>query len=329
MRGSLLGMTSILIGCSGVVLPASQPQAGDLAALQAAVQPIRGVVDFGDRASRQVAANMGAIAKGATVSLIDTTTNRTVSTAKTDEAGGFELSFTGGFVPAADTVYILEAVKGLQDNKPGNDAPRVRTLIQSISGQWSSIVAGQVFLDVSTTALAIMQGSYKAAIPPRTGPEIDPLNYIGLIAQPSGDPNIPDTLRGGQAIVNQSIFDQVHGNTWDSITLNQDPVASIQFSNGTFSPNLAGVPGITAVVPNQASVLTDVTIYGKDLAGATKVTFNGAVAFIKLPAPNSLVVTVPAAATSGPVKVTVGTNISNSSTFTVLAGFGGKFTGSQ
>jgi hypothetical protein len=89
----------------------------------------------------------------------------------------------------------------------------------------------------------------------------------------------------------------------------------------TFKPASAGAgPHIVSVSPKTAPVGSQVTIAGTNFGstqGASTVTFNGTSAIPKTWSNTSIVVTVPAGATSGNVVVTVGGTASNGFNFTV------------
>ena len=62
-------------------------------------------------------------------------------------------------------------------------------------------------------------------------------------------------------------------------------------------------PTIKSFKPKSATVGTEVTIKGTNLAGATKVTFNGAVASVISDTAKKITADVPAGATTGYIKV--------------------------
>src|SRR6202522_4270858 len=85
---------------------------------------------------------------------------------------------------------------------------------------------------------------------------------------------------------------------------------------------VGGIPTITTLSPTSGPVGTLVTISGTDFGspqGTSTVTFNGATATPQTWYGTQIVVPVPAAATTGPVIVTVDGVSSNSKTFTFLA----------
>lgn len=317
----------VLQGCTSLVLPFQAGQAQSPASQAIQVPPIHGRVDFGPVDARSVFAGIGQVAKRATVSLIDPATNGTVSTTRTNELGEFDLLFSGGFIPAADTAYVLEGVKGLSDNKPGNDVARVRTFIQFDAGTWTSVVSGTIFLDLSTSALALIQGFMSAN--GKTGPTVVALNHIGLIAQPSGNSSVPDTLRAGQTVVDQALFNQVHGYVFAALDKDQDPFAVINYTPGTNTFNYnanAKAPTLSYVSPESGSADTEVYIFGTNFTASGVVTFNGAPAPIAEFSPTRLKVKVPSDATTGPLLIQTADGTA-SFNFTVVPTFGGKFKG--
>ncbi|MBU6427981.1 MAG: hypothetical protein KGR26_03135, partial [Cyanobacteria bacterium REEB65] len=135
-------LTVFLAACSALRPPTSGTSSG--------APSIVGSVDFG---TEQVQANIGDIANGATVSLIDTVSNSTVASTITQPNGSFTLSFSG-WSPTANEVYYLEAVRGLDNNTAGNDAARLRTLIGYSASTWQSITQSVVNINQYTTALS-------------------------------------------------------------------------------------------------------------------------------------------------------------------------------
>ncbi len=77
-------------------------------------------------------------------------------------------------------------------------------------------------------------------------------------------------------------------------------------------------PKITSFTPLSGTVGSTVTIAGSHLSGATRVTFNGTVAAIRSDTGTTITTTVPAGATTGPIRVrTAGGLAISSSPFTV------------
>lgn len=314
----------VLAACSlpaATGFPAGADPAGKL------LPALSGLVDFG-RADRQSAAAMSDVARAATVSLIDTSSTRTVATSVTDDAGVFTLSFSPGFVPAQGRVYALEGVKGLAENRPGSDAVRVRTLVRFDGGTWSTITAGRVAISPSTTALAVMQASYQAGN--KAGPRALAAEYIDLIAG-QGAPGSPDPLRAGQGVVDASTYTRVFDYVREALGDNQDPVAAISYKSDadSFLMQSSTRPVITGLSLDSGPAGTQVTLYGNKFDDANKdrnvVSFNGAAASVLAATKTDLTVVVPQDATSGPVTVTTDTGTSNEVPFRVVRNFGGRF----
>ncbi|MBI6546056.1 MAG: IPT/TIG domain-containing protein, partial [Cyanobacteria bacterium NC_groundwater_1444_Ag_S-0.65um_54_12] len=323
-----LGLLALALVVSCTIPLPRAAMTTDQELLTAKLSDIAGVADFG-RPDRGVAATMGDVAKAATVSLIDTATNTTISTTVTRADGSFLLGVLGAW---SGTVYILEAVKGLNDNRPGYNAARVRTLIRNNGERWVAITAGRVMIDTSTTALTILQGSYQANN--RSGPAAIPGNYIGIIETVSSVRGVPDTLLTGQTVVDPVAFNQVYMLVRSALDIDADPVAAVRYNGGndTFSVVTALPPAITGIWPSAGSVGSEVTVYGQGFsvdAEANTVTFNGTPAVIKSGNSSMLVVTVPEGATTGLLSVMTPGGSSNSTAFTVVPGFSGTFRGTS
>ncbi len=259
---------------------------------------------------------MGDIAKAATVSLIDTGTNTTVATTWTDSEGGFNLAFPQGFVPKADHPYVLEGIKGLSSNLPGNDAVRVRTLARLRSGAWETITLGMVTINPSTTALAIMEASYQDARKP--GQMSDPLQYFNLVAQVSNSFGTPDTLAAGQTVVSQTTYAEVYGYVASAITKNVDSVAAVEYvkTADSFVPLKldATKPSITGVFPLAAVRGAEITVFGTNFQNdeeSNEVYVAGYRAEVTQASQTQLVFKIPAAAVTGDLLVITGDGPSN------------------
>ena len=82
-------------------------------------------------------------------------------------------------------------------------------------------------------------------------------------------------------------------------------------------------PAISGFAPQSGTTGTSVTISGSNLTGATAVAFNGVAASFSVSNATTVVATVPAAATSGPVSVTTPNGTASSGTFTVFPAVSG------
>ncbi len=332
MGSKVLGFAWIVGGTliAGCALPFALPRAGGIGQIQAAsepqVQPIVGSVDFGVSGFK-AQTNMGDIANAATVSLIDTAKNETVSTTKTTAEGEFVLSF-GGWVPEAGAVYILEGVKGLDFNRPSSPAARVRTLVRSSGGGWETITAGRMTINISSTALAIMWGIYKKKDnPPRD--RSDAAKYLGLIASPATEAGKSDPLIPGQEVVVQEVYELVYGFVTTAIKGDKDPVASTKYTDaGNFETEAGTGPRITGISPEIGTGGTPVKIFGsnfKAAPGSNIVYFNEIQTFPTSASETDLGVQVPPGATSGFLKVKTVDGESATVSFAVISGFDGSF----
>ena len=280
-------------------------------AAQVATPALRGVVRF-PAAGRQVQATMNDVALAATVSLIDTGTDTTVATTVTDSVGTFILNLPN-WTPTPGQVYLLEAVKGLSNNLPANNAARVRTLIALNSGSWQSITAGStIVIDSYTTALAVGAALVNAAA--------GPFNFSSLLnALQSGgtpDPYLP------VAGLSASDYTALSALSNQALTNNEDPVATIglQLPDTWTEPNTS--PGITAVAPAslaglpEGSILT-LTGSGFDPNVANDIVkFNGIPGVVTRATPLQLTVST-RGLTGGQMSLQVGGLVTLSSTYSV------------
>ncbi len=287
---------------------------------------IGGKVDFG---TRSLQATLAEVAARATVSLIDTSVGSTVASTVTNEQGGFSLSFGRTFVPGSG-VYILEAVKGLQQNQAGKDAARVRTFIQWGAGGYrtlsSSLPNAAITISRTTTALAIIQSLRQLAPAPLIG-SLD----MGL-PDNSVSPPTPDTFRPGTSGVTQQQFHDVTAFVGDALTSDADPLQAVSVvSGGTFTLQ-SRIPAITDIVPATARAGEQVTIRGAQfdpVVAGNRVMFAGNAAVTPVSAtPVSLVVVVPSGALTGDLQVSTVYGLSATRSFSVVVPLAGSFTGS-
>jgi len=106
----------------------------------------------------------------------------------------------------------------------------------------------------------------------------------------------------------------------DGITVGPD--GALWFTNTTFNTvvriTTTVTPKLKSFTPKSGTVGTMVTITGKNLSGATTVSFNGISAAINSDTATQIVTQVPTGATSGPITVTTPAGIATStSTFAV------------
>lgn len=275
-------------GTAGMPRPATAPDFA--AASRESMLPLAGRVDF--PITRSVAASVGDVINFATVSLIDTSTNRTVAATVTNSNGGFTLSM-GGFVPEVNTPYLVEAYKGLDGHSPGAASPRFRTIVKYDGAAWLSITAPTVVISNQSTAVAIEAGLYPNKVPPG-----DVMGAVNVSVKPAGF-NLID------------VFNPTKPN------YSGHPVAELVKLAADIQTFLLGdvdpVQSVPEVLPSLTDISIDhgrpkdlVTLNGKGfspLLGGNTVTFNGVAATVLLASPIQLIVSVPEGASTGQVLV--------------------------
>ncbi len=314
-RGNLwltLLMAVLLAGCPRPLVhpPTSVPQSPPAFGVQVMVPPLQGKVAT---TPRQIQAGMEDIAVGATVALIDTGTNNTVSSTVTDNEGRFVLTFSSGFVPQSGKTYYLEALKGLpvngQPNRAGASAARVRTLIAWEPAGWMSLTnadpAGGIIISRATTAIGIISSLRTAA------------NDAPTLAQLIG--NVVDgttfTPSGG---IQASEFDTVLGFVNDALSQNIDPLYYVAYDalSRQYLPQPPGVD-IKPPSPLKGGIGTAVFIEGTDMGANPEVRFNGVLGTDMVVSHSGVTVKVPAGATSGPLTILIDSLAFNIGNFAV------------
>lgn len=293
-----LGVTLLGLGLVGCQLPGTGPAAS--------VPELAGAVSFEDR---RVQATMTDVAGAATVSLINTSLNKTEATTVTNDQGAFRLAFPTTFHPTASDSFYLEAVKGLNSNLPGANAARVRT-IAVFNGGWTTITNtvpnSGIIINPGTTALAI-----GAAL---KGADVTPADLIGHLNAATYTPvtNLSD-----------SDFTALKTLVSDILTDDQDPVAGVAYvapstwNRLTTAMTALSVTGLSVA---SGSVGTAVTVTGtgfESTIASDSVQFNGVAATVTAASATSLTTSVPAGATTGKVTVKVGASTAEGPVFTV------------
>ena len=297
--------TVAMVGCRfpGGLPALNQPDQGPVegAAVRMPAPPLSGRVTF---AQRQTLAGAPDVASGATVSLINTGSNQTVSTALTNANGEFVLTFSNGYVADPTATYYLEAVKGLASNQPGNQAVRVRTVAKFSTG-WTSITSATpntgTMISPSTTALSIGAGLVNG--------KPEPFAFSSLVGSVSGgDTPAYAPVSGLSADDYSALLGLVQQILADA----QDPVANVGLTlidaQRVWS-RLNVAPSITGFTPAQAKVGESVTAAGtgfSPIAASNVLAFNGEKAVTTSVTSNSMTSSVPQGATSGPTSLQVG-----------------------
>lgn len=323
LRGLVILLLLLVTACPRIPFLSQAPvrMSGPMAV--AGVPALRGVAVF-PVAKRQTQAALSEIGTAATVALIDTTTNYTLGTTVSSDNGQFILNFSNSFRPVANTVYYLEAVKGLQagtnlPNRVGAAAARVRTLVSFQNNQWVSISGSGISINCTTTALSIIL-SLRSMTPTASGRQIPPASLIGVMQpQPETDttpspvayPNA--ALLPGTMIVNTFLlvkqallqdadpFSNIYLDTSDALyntVLNAPKIISV----AALSPNTQTVGGTLVIIGSgfSATASDDVVQFTNVAGGPIQATVTGVSADLA-----RLTVNVPNGAVTGPVAVTV------------------------
>ncbi|MBO9541270.1 SMP-30/gluconolactonase/LRE family protein [bacterium] len=221
---------------------------------QAPHAPLTGrILEIDDRSTL---AALAEVANGATVSLIDAVSGRTVATTVSAPNGSFSLAPLTA--PVENRPYLLEASKGLGmglgANRIGAPVARLRTLAFYAGGSWTSLSGGSTpQLGPRTTALAII-GGLKG---------LSPAQLQALSSKLSGGAFDPT----GTAIASDE-FTQVHALVRQALEQDLDPVGAIAYEPGAPArfalkpgePSLFESYTPTSLKPGQA-----VTVYGQNL----------------------------------------------------------------
>lgn len=231
MRKILLAMflSMTLAGCRLPSLFATSPGAAFDAAshlavpqAEAAAPPtLSGRVLFPRRVQATIKDD---VAVAATVSLINTGSNRTEATGLTDDQGVFSLTLPRAYKPNPAATYYLEAVKGLSSNKPGYAAARVRTIVK-FQGGWVSLTNEALNINTLTTAVSVGAALRKGTA--------TPVDFDALIGKVAGGVYTP--------VTNLPLSDVDTLSTMISATLadDRDPVGAITLDTGSNSFELA------------------------------------------------------------------------------------------
>lgn len=242
------------------------------------------------------------IAKGATVSLIDTSDGRSVASTVTKADGTFSLSIAN-WSPQADTPYALEAVRGLPSggapNRVGAAAARLRTLIRFNSG-WASLTTGAIDINPTTTALCILQ-SLKG---------LSKTQQLAMMGKANGT-SFTGTV--GATGISGAEFTSVLGLVNAALQVDQDPMRAIarDVNNGSYV-RLERGPMVTDISVANGYRGDTVVLYGSGFDPAVNIVrFNGVAASASVNATGTqLTVTIPVTALKGALTVQVGNLVS-------------------
>lgn len=291
--------------------------------------PIAGQVSFLEP-DREVQVKMRDVARAATVSLINASSNQTLATTLTDQNGAFSLDVRA--IPATAQVYYLEGLKGLQNNSVGADVVRVRTFItyDFASETWKSLTSAsageKLRINASTTAITVLTSLRSGGPTP-----VDPAGLIGKLKVTDGNPPTEQFFDAGTGIT-QSELQTVQSLVAESMAADADPFDAVLLKGGQYQLRsyvaAAGEPlRISHLVPTVASPGDTVEIHGFGFVAppGTGVKFAGNLAAEIIGATSvKLTVVVPSGATTGNVLVETA-NASSSAAITINQFISGGF----
>ncbi|MBM3266304.1 MAG: hypothetical protein FJZ01_01535 [Candidatus Sericytochromatia bacterium] len=281
---ALAGLLGVA-GCFPAGLPAARQEAAPAPGVAVAVGDLAGSVRF--PTYRVQATIVDDVAPGATVSLIEPATGFTIASTVTDAGGRFLLTFSGGFVPSAGKVYILEAVKGLKDdagfNAPGSAVVRVRTFAR-FAGTWGGLTSdSNANITAATTAVTALAG-LKGLKDADAGQPISSL--FGKLEQGTADGDV--VVEGRSVAVNARFtatpavsvaeFRRVFGLVSVALADDADPIAAVfrDPAGATADAAYQRSPAPTAILgfaEPKAARGQQITLVGRNLSGDAEVWF--------------------------------------------------------
>ncbi len=240
-----------------------------------------------------------------TVSFIEMSGYSTVATGRTDATGAFSLNL-GTFTPAFGGVYLLEAIRGLSAQGPGQPAPRFRTFVSWTGSGWTSMTAdttdGPHVINALTTALAI-----QSALDPTQVMPASTINKVNVSMSPA-------SLRATPVYTD-------HPDT-ETLQLSTDLLAYLEADLDPVASVPAILPSISSFTPSQGTTNSLVQIDGRGfspVSSGNTVTLGGAQAQVLLATPLMLVVAVPASASTGTIRIQTSRGSTQStSSFTII-----------
>jgi hypothetical protein len=255
-------------------------------------QELRGEVSF--ETAYRVQTTYEEVGTAATISLIDPAENRTVATTLTQPDRSFTFVFKS-FTPKKRT-YWLEAVKGLAENRAGNDAVRLRTLVRWDGSRWQALTPLRASIEAHTTALAMI-----AAL---RHPEVSTDTLFGKL-----DLTRPEPFDATGTNVQPAEFQQVSDFVERALMLDRDPLDTVSYDGGGYAFRLpAGLaaPLITRVSPTPATIGEAITVEGENFrepATLNVVRLGSLVLPVTAGSSRSMTVTIAQGAASGILKV--------------------------
>lgn len=253
---------AILVGaCSASIRP------GPIQAPVEAVRPIPDLVGRIERADRSAQASLGDVANGATVSLIDTVTGKTIATAVSSPDGTFNVRFAHDFVPLAGKLYYLDAAKGLpvggNPNRAGAGVARLRTLVR-FAGEWSSVSGTGIVIGSATTAVCAIAGLK----------DLDEAAQLALLGKISGT-----TFDSTGTGIDPDEYTRVLGLVRQALADDMDPLEAVAYDpTGSSAITRFALRGSAMVLHTVSPVLVSggrVKLTGQNLSGPLDVRIAG------------------------------------------------------
>ena len=298
---------------TGAALGAGQLAQAEQVVAAAGRYSVRGLVDWPrspDAPYQLAAINANAQTQNATVAMMELGSGITVGTGWTDNSGDFTIS-TGGYVPQVGGYYVIEGIKGLGAQLPGNQATRLRTISQWTGTYWKSITnaasGGQISLDQLTTALALEVGLGNI-------PASDVISTVDPAISP---PQLTSTAQtngvGGHSAAE---INQLATDVKNYILASLDPVEQVD----------AVTPTLFTISPVEGAAGQVVVLNGTGfVSGATTVDFTavgggGDPATILAMTPTEIYAQVPNGSISGDVWVVTSRGMSGNAPFAITNG---------
>lgn len=240
---------------------------------------LKGKVEWPQEFSTQ--ATIADVIGAATVSLIDGVSNTTIATGLTDAGGSFSINPSATFNPQEGEVFILEAVKGLNNNQPGASLARLRTLVRRTKDGYDD-VDGRIGITISlkTTTLAYIQSVYN--VPPTqiiNGTDVDGSFKQLTLENYPGDVN-PDTGTIEPKLLLVTTQEKFNTDVvTKALAANKDPMGAVYGQNSVqtlVNQNAFAANGLNNVVDGdgaQATFATITDLVRVDVGGKPKVYF--------------------------------------------------------
>ncbi|MEB3238384.1 MAG: IPT/TIG domain-containing protein [Candidatus Sericytochromatia bacterium] len=296
---------------NSTVSHATAPNTGATTSLLGTLAPSRGY-------HVQLTNLLDEFARGATVSLIESSSGETRGTSLADASGSFVISFGSAFqpVPEADgrysVPYIMEAIKGIngpnaQPNQAGGDLMRLRTIVwyDFTAKGWTSLTSatpGPISISLSTTTIAFFV-SQKTL----DGDPIVANVFMGAL-----DPQLVSQAPGDYREVLSlptAIYQELYTQVVNAVIADQDPIQALVLGgNGAVANTQTNFEVNRAISPTSGGIGTRVTLTGRNLEpDAVEVTFAGGVVapVVEGSTATNLLVDVPPGARTGLIQIRI------------------------